>query len=190
MPALKPSPMNWKSSTSSSDEKQTSPTRVPARALDLLLRQGRRAEDEVRYRHRGRPHRRDRGADCRRRAGEGTRRPAADRRLHREPHFISTNPAPSVDATAGTVRSKKRSHRLQPPSLSEKKVSSRRCDLNQSATNVPINWKRESIVSDDALILPHRANPARMEFSGATGSDSHFTLTSTFMPNSSPEFPT
>lgn len=39
--------MNWKSSTSSSDEKQTSPTRVPAMALDLLLRQGRRAEDEA-----------------------------------------------------------------------------------------------------------------------------------------------
>jgi len=189
LPAPKPSPMNWKSSTSSSERGETSESRAShGPRSPFASGQAGRGRGSISPSRTAASSRSRSGLSPTRR--RRNRRPAADRRLHREPHFISTNPAPSVDATAGTVRSKKRSHRLQPPSLSEKKVSSRRCDLNQSATNVPINWKRESIVSDDALILPHRANPARMEFSGATGSDSHFTLTSTFMPNSSPEFPT
>jgi hypothetical protein len=79
---------------------------------------------------------------------------------------------------------------LQPPKSVGEKGIKPALRLEPVGENVPINWKRASIVSDDALILPHRANPARMEFSGTTGSDSHFTLTSTFMPNSSSEFPT
>ena len=34
----------------------------------------------------------------------------------------------------------------------------------------PNGWRMASIGSDDALILPYRANPRRMEFLGTTGS--------------------
>jgi hypothetical protein len=43
-------------------------------------------------------------------------------------------------------------------------VSSRRRDLNRLATYVPSRWTIASIASDDALILPHRANPAGSNF--------------------------
>jgi hypothetical protein len=37
-------------------------------------------------------------------------------------------------------------------------TSSRRLNLNRLAINVPSRWRMASIASDDALILPHRAN--------------------------------
>src|SRR5262249_26992059 len=37
------------------------------------------------------------------------------------------------------------------------------------AINVPSRWRMASIVLDNALILPYRANPRRMGFSGTTG---------------------
>ncbi len=40
----------------------------------------------------------------------------------------------------------------------------RRRDLNRSAINVASRWMIANIGSDDALILPHRANPAGLNF--------------------------
>src|SRR5262249_53653990 len=48
-------------------------------------------------------------------------------------------------------------------------TSSWRCDLNRLAINVPSRWRMASIALDNALILPYRANPRRMGFSGTTG---------------------
>jgi hypothetical protein len=36
--------------------------------------------------------------------------------------------------------------------------------LNRSAINVARRWMIANIASDDALILPHRANPAGLNF--------------------------
>ena len=47
-------------------------------------------------------------------------------------------------------------------------ISSRHVDLNKSAANVPIRRRTTSIAPDDALILSHRANPARIAFSETT----------------------
>jgi hypothetical protein len=41
--------------------------------------------------------------------------------------------------------------------------------LNKSATNIPSEWKIASIGPDDAIILPHDANPDRIKFSERTG---------------------
>jgi hypothetical protein len=43
-------------------------------------------------------------------------------------------------------------------------------DLNWWATTVTSSWRMANIAPDDALILPHRAESARMEFSGTTAS--------------------
>jgi hypothetical protein len=40
--------------------------------------------------------------------------------------------------------------------------------LNRSAMKVASRWMIANIALDDALILPHRANPCRIEFSGTT----------------------
>jgi hypothetical protein len=41
--------------------------------------------------------------------------------------------------------------------------------LNKSATKIPSECKIASIDPDDAMILPHDANPGRIEFSETTG---------------------
>jgi hypothetical protein len=41
--------------------------------------------------------------------------------------------------------------------------------LNRSAMKVASRWMIANIALDDALILPHRANPRRIEFSRTTG---------------------
>jgi hypothetical protein len=43
-------------------------------------------------------------------------------------------------------------------------TSSRRGGLNRSAMKVASRWIIANIASDDALILPHRANPAGLNF--------------------------
>jgi hypothetical protein len=43
-------------------------------------------------------------------------------------------------------------------------TSSRRRDLNRLTTNIPSRWRIASIASEDALILPHRANPCGCDF--------------------------
>src|SRR5260221_14482921 len=43
-------------------------------------------------------------------------------------------------------------------------TSSRRRDLKRFATDVRNRWRMASIASDDALILPHRANPHGWNF--------------------------
>ena len=49
-------------------------------------------------------------------------------------------------------------------------TSSRRGDLNRSAINVASRWMIANIASDDALILPYRANPAGLNFGNDTRS--------------------
>jgi len=44
------------------------------------------------------------------------------------------------------------------------KAASGRRALNAAATYVPNKWTIMSIASDDALFLPHRANPVRSNF--------------------------
>jgi hypothetical protein len=41
--------------------------------------------------------------------------------------------------------------------------------LNKSATNIPTECRIASIGPDDAMILPHDANPGRMQFWERTG---------------------
>jgi hypothetical protein len=41
--------------------------------------------------------------------------------------------------------------------------------LNKSATNIPTECRSASIGPDDAMILPHDANPGRMQFWERTG---------------------
>jgi hypothetical protein len=50
------------------------------------------------------------------------------------------------------------------PKLKRFSTSSRRRDLNRLAINVPSRWRMASIAPDDALILPHRANPHGWDF--------------------------
>jgi hypothetical protein len=44
-----------------------------------------------------------------------------------------------------------------------------RRDLNMSAPNITSKCRIASIAPDDAMILPHDANPRRMKFSERTG---------------------
>ena len=48
-------------------------------------------------------------------------------------------------------------------------ASSRHRGLNKSATNIPSECRIASIGPDDAMILPHDANPGRIKFSERTG---------------------
>jgi len=41
--------------------------------------------------------------------------------------------------------------------------------LNKSATNIPSECRIANIDPNDAMILPHNANPDRIEFSESTG---------------------